>query len=73
MPLSLCFNENVYQGFSSLQYDMSRGPVKISSLVVVDSVRGAISSLVMSLSWAKSGGIALERATFSYVHLCSFV
>ena len=38
MPLSLCFNQNVSQGFSSLQYDMSGGSVKISSLVVVDSV-----------------------------------
>ena len=37
MPLSLCFNQNVFQGFSSLQYDMSGGSVKISSLVVVDS------------------------------------
>ena len=36
MPLSLCFNQNVFQGFSSLQYDMSGGSVKISRLVVVD-------------------------------------
>ena len=27
MPLSLCFNQNVFQGFSSLQYDMSGGSV----------------------------------------------
>ena len=64
MPLSLCFNPNVFQGFSSLQYDMSGGSVKISSLVVVDSG---------SLSLAKPGGIALQRAIFFYVHLCSFV
>ena len=44
---------------------MSGGSVKISSLVVVDSV--------LSLSWARPGGIDLQRAIFFYVHLCSFV
>ena len=72
MPLSLYFNQNVFQGFFSLQYDLSGGSANIPSLVVVDSVLGAISSLVMSLGRARPGDIALQRAIFFYVHLCSF-
>ena len=68
MPLSLCFNHNVFQGFSSLQYDMSGGSVKISSLVVVDSVGGAISSL-----GKRRVVLCYKRAIFFYVHFCSFV